>query len=157
VKQRDAVLVELDSESVERIAGGDGGPATGGPTTGPRRTTRGQRLTGGLFIAAGLNHFVVPRAYRTIVPPGFGDPAQLVAISGVAEVAGGVGVLLPRTRRLSGLGLIALLLAVFPANLYMARNPERFGRIPRWALYARLPLQPLMVWGVWRATRRSSS
>lgn len=152
MKERDAVAVELDCESVERIAGGDGGPATGA-----RRTTRGQRVTGGLFIAAGLNHFLVPRAYRAIVPPGFGDPARLVAVSGVAEVAGGVGVLLPRTRRLSGLGLIALLLAVFPANLYMARNPERFRRIPSWALYARLPLQPLMVWGVWRATRQRSS
>ncbi len=123
---------------------------------GARRTTRGQRVTGALFIVAGVNHFVIPRAYRQIVPPGFGDPAQLVAISGIAEVAGGVGVLLPRTRRLSGLGLIALLLAVFPANLYMARDPERFHRIPRWALYARLPLQPLMIWGIWRTTRRPS-
>lgn len=117
------------------------------------RTTRGQRISGALFIAGGVNHFVIPGAYRQIVPPGFGDPAKLVAISGVAEVAGGIGVLLPRTRRLSGLGLIALLLAVFPANLYMARNPGRFQRIPRWALYARLPLQPLMIWSVWRATR----
>jgi uncharacterized membrane protein len=116
--------------------------------------TRGQRVTGALFIAAGLNHFVIPGAYRQIVPPGFGDPGKLVAISGVAEVAGGVGVLLPRTRRLSGLVLIALLLAVYPANLHMARNPQRFRRIPRWALYARLPLQPLMIWSVWRTTRR---
>ena len=51
-------------------------------------------------------------------------------------------------------GLIALLIAVFPANLYMARAPERFSRIPRWALYARLPLQPLMMWWAWKATRR---
>jgi uncharacterized membrane protein len=121
------------------------------------RMTRAQRVTGALFIAGGLNHFVIPRAYRQIVPPGFGDPGKLVAISGVAEVAGGVGVLLPRTRRLSGLGLIALLLAVFPANLHMARNPERFRRIPRWALYARLPLQPLMIWSVWRTTRGRAS
>jgi uncharacterized membrane protein len=49
--------------------------------------------------------------------------------------------------------LIALLAAVFPANLYMAREPERFARVPRWALYARLPLQPLMMWWAWRATR----
>ncbi len=63
------------------------------------------------------------------------------------------GCCLPRTRRLAGLGLIALLAAVFPANLYMAREPERFPRIPRWALYARLPLQPLMMRWAWRATR----
>jgi uncharacterized membrane protein len=119
--------------------------------------TRGQRVTSALFIAAGVNHFAIPGAYRQIVPPGFGDPEKMVAISGVAEIAGGVGVLLPRTRRAAGLGLIALLLAVFPANLYMARNPASFRRIPRWALYARLPLQPLMIWGVWRATRGERS
>ena len=72
----------------------------------------------------------MPGPYRQIVPPSFGDPARLVAISGVAEVAGGLGVLLPRTRRLAGLGLIALLVAVFPANVYMARNPERFRAHP---------------------------
>jgi uncharacterized membrane protein len=105
------------------------------------------------FIGAGVNHFVLPGPYRKIVPPGFGDPATMVTISGIAEIAGGVGVLLPPTRRLSGLGLIALLAAVFPANLYMARNPGSFRRIPRWALYARLPLQPLMMWWVWRTTR----
>lgn len=121
-----------------------------------RRATRSQRLIGLIFIGAGVNHFVLPRPYRQIVPPSFGDPARLVAISGVAEVAGGVGVLLPSTRRPAGLGLLALLVAVFPANVYMARNPEHFARIPGWALYARLPLQPLMMWWVWRATREGS-
>jgi uncharacterized membrane protein len=123
------------------------------PTAASARSTRAQRLIGLIFIGAGVNHFVIPRAYRQIVPPSFGDPDRLVAISGVAEVAGGVGVLLPRTRRLAGLGLLALLAAVFPANVHMARNPARFARIPGWALYARLPLQPLMMWWVWRATR----
>jgi uncharacterized membrane protein len=52
------------------------------------------------------------------------------------------------------LGLIALLAAVFPANVYMAREPQHFRKIPRWALYARLPLQPLLVLWAWRATRR---
>lgn len=120
---------------------------------GSRGRTRGQRITGGLFVAAGINHFLVPRAYRSIVPPGFGDPERVVAISGVAEIAGGIGMLMPRTRRIAGFGLIALLLAVFPANLHMALNPDSFRRIPRWALYARLPLQPLMILGVWRTTR----
>jgi uncharacterized membrane protein len=120
------------------------------------RPTRSQRLIALIFIGAGVNHFVIPAAYRQIVPPSFGDPERLVAISGVAEIAGGLGVLLPRTRRLAGLGLLALLVAVFPANWYMARNPARFARIPGWALYARLPLQPLMMWWVWRATRKGS-
>ncbi len=118
MRERAAMSVELDPDASECIDGRDIGSTTCAP-----RTTRAQRLTGGLFIAAGLNHFVAPRAYRAIVPPGFGDPARVVAISGVAEVAGGVGVLLPRTRRISGLALIALLLAVYPANLHMARNP----------------------------------
>jgi uncharacterized membrane protein len=106
------------------------------------------------FVGAGVNHFLMPKAYESIVPPSMQDDAgRLVAISGVAEIAGGLGVLLPATRKLSGLGLIALLAAVFPANLYMARDPARFKRVPRWALYARLPLQPLMMRWVWRATR----
>jgi uncharacterized membrane protein len=106
------------------------------------------------FIGAGVNHFVMPGPYERIVPPSMkGSAKSLVAISGIAEVAGGLGVLLPWTRRSAGLGLIALLAAVFPANLHMARAPEEFRKIPRWALYARLPLQPLMMWWVWRAAR----
>ena len=107
------------------------------------------------FIGAGVDHFVIPDTYKRIVPPGLGDPAMLVRVSGVAEIAGGVGVLVPRTRRLAGFGLIALLAAVFPANVYMARNPAKFKKIPAWALYARLPLQPLMMWWAWRATKPS--
>lgn len=89
------------------------------------------------------------------MPPSLQHEKQrVVQLSGIAELAGGLGVLMPFTRRLAGAGLIALLAAVFPANLYMAREPERFASIPRWALYARLPLQPLMMVWAWRATRR---
>jgi uncharacterized membrane protein len=106
------------------------------------------------FVASGVNHFVSRRFYRAIVPPPLRDDAKLVVdVSGVAEVLGGLGVLLPRTRRASGAALVALLVAVFPANVYMAREPDRFRRFPRWALFARLPLQPLMMWWAWRATR----
>jgi uncharacterized membrane protein len=116
---------------------------------------RSRLVLGFAFIGAGVNHFVMPRTYEAIVPDSMKARAgSLVAVSGVAEVAGGVGVLLPWTRRLAGLGLIALLAAVFPANLHMARAAERFSKIPRWALYARLPLQPLMMWWAWKATRR---
>jgi uncharacterized membrane protein len=115
---------------------------------------RSPRPLGVFFIAAGINHFCVPRAYRRIVPPRLRrDAARVVAVSGAAEIAGGIGVLLAPTRRLAGGWLIVLLAAVFPANLYMAREPERFPRVPRWALYLRLPLQPLMMWWAWRATR----
>ncbi len=110
---------------------------------------------GAFFIAAGINHFAMPRAYEAIVPPRLaGRRREIVLLSGVAELLGGIGVLLPRTRRAAGLSLIALLAAIFPANLYMARTPQRFRRIPPWALYARLPLQPLMMYWAWRTTRR---
>lgn len=127
------------------------GPAEREPTAGGRS----RRLLAAAFIGAGVNHFVMPRPYEQIVPPSMRrDARRLVVASGVAEIAGGVGVLLPWTRRLAGVGLIALLAAVFPANVHMAREPERFKRIPRWALYGRLPLQPLMMLWAWRATRR---
>jgi uncharacterized membrane protein len=126
-----------------------------GTTVGERKSgALSRRLLAAFFIGSGLNHFVIPRAYERIVPPRLqGDTGRVVALSGVAEVAGGLGVLLPSTRRLSGLWLIGVLAAIFPANLYMARAPERFRRIPPWALYARLPLQPMMMWWAWRATR----
>jgi uncharacterized membrane protein len=112
-------------------------------------------LLGSLFVGAGVNHFVMPHAYEQIVPPRLrGHAKEIVQISGVAEIAGGVGVFVPATRRLSGVALVALLAAVFPANLYMAREPERFRKIPRWALYGRLALQPLMMLWAWKATRR---
>jgi uncharacterized membrane protein len=114
-----------------------------------------QRLLAAAFVGAGVNHFVSPRPYERIVPPRLQAYAKpCVQVSGVAELAGGLAVLSARTRRPAGLWLIALLAAVFPANVYMAQAPERFHRIPRWALYGRLPLQPLMMWWAWRATRR---
>jgi uncharacterized membrane protein len=115
----------------------------------------GRTLLAAFFVGSGANHFLSPRFYRAIVPPSLQhDAKRVVEVSGVAEIALGLAVLAPRTRRLAGVGLIALLAAVFPANLYMARTPERFHGIPRWALFARLPLQPLMMWWAWRATRR---
>ncbi len=122
------------------------------------RPRRGSRLLSLVFVIAGVNHFVIPRPYRQIVPPWtarWAGADTIVAVSGVAEVAGGLGVLVPSTRRISGLWLIALLAAVFPANLHMALNPDEFPRIPRWALFARLPLQPLAMWWAWRTTMHS--
>ncbi len=113
-----------------------------------------QKLLAAFWVGSGVNHFVSPRFYRAIVPPSLQhDAKRVVELSGVAEIAGGLAVLPARTRSAAGVGLIALLAAVFPANLYMAREPERFEKVPRWALYARLPLQPLMMWWAWRATR----
>jgi uncharacterized membrane protein len=108
-----------------------------------------------LFSTAGTLHFVRPRPYEAIVPPPF-PKKESVAISGVAEIAGAVALLHPATRRAGRWSLLALLVAVFPANVYMAVSPEKIpgaGKIPRWALWARLPLQPLAMLWVWRATR----
>ncbi|QKG58997.1 DoxX family membrane protein [Hymenobacter sp. BRD128] len=106
-----------------------------------------------LFVSAGLLHFVRPEPFLRIVPPVLPAPRLLVLLSGAAEVAGGLGLLLPATRRLAGWGLLALLVAVFPANVYMAGLAGRLG-IPAWVLWARLPLQPLLMWVVWRAALR---
>lgn len=127
----------------------------GEPQAGRGEGRRGSRLALALFfIGAGVNHFANPRFYEAIVPPSLRERRKLVVqVSGVAELAGGVGVLVPATRKLSGAALVALLAAVFPANLYMAREPGDFPQLPRWALYARLPLQPLMMLWAWRATR----
>lgn len=119
--------------------------------------TRSQRLLAGFFTFAGAMHFVVPRRYEAIVPPSVPRPREAVIVSGLAEIAGGLAVAGERTRPLARPWLLALLVAVFPANLHMALNPERIRgldleRVPRWALWARLPLQPLMMIWVWRAT-----
>jgi uncharacterized membrane protein len=111
-------------------------------------------LLGIFFIVAGSNHFVMPRLYEAIVPPGFPSPKILVIMSGLAEVAGGVGVLVRPLRRVAGWGLIALLVAIYPANIYMALYPEHF-KITAWILWVRLPFQLLFLWWVWWSTLSS--
>ena len=106
-----------------------------------------------LFIAAGILHFLRPGAFARIVPPFLPCSMALVYISGVAEIVGGVGLLVPPLRPWAGVWLVALLLAVFPANIYMAVAPERagFGVAPVW-LWLRLPLQLLLIaWVLWAA------
>lgn len=109
-----------------------------------------------LFIGAGVLHFIFPARYAAIVPAALPYPVALVYLSGVAQIAGGVGVLIPPLRRAAGWGLIALLVAIFPANVQMLVSAER-ANASRWALIllvARLPLQALLIAWVWRVTRR---
>ncbi len=121
--------------------------------------TASLRLLTAFFTFAGIMHFVIPRSYEATMPPYIPiDPKPAVQISGVAEIAGALLVIAPATRSLGRWWLLALLVAVFPANVYMATDSEKIkgldlDRVPRWALWARLPLQPLMMWWVWRATR----
>lgn len=109
-----------------------------------------------LFLGSGVMHFTHEKFYTAIVPKSLPNPKALVQISGVAELAGAVGVLIPSTRKLAGKGLIALLIAVFPANVEMALNPDRFKQFPAWALWARLPLQFAAIALVWRGSQRAA-
>jgi uncharacterized membrane protein len=97
---------------------------------------------GAFFVFAGAMHFVIPRTYASIVPDYLPAHRAIVYASGVAEIAGGAGVLHPRTRSAAAWWSAATLAAVFPANVHMALHPDRY-QVPggRAALYARLPLQ----------------
>lgn len=101
-----------------------------------------------LYVAGGTLHFVKTDLYLKIMPPYLPWHLQLVWISGGCEILGGLGLLIPAARRYAAWGLIALLIAVFPANLYMATNPIDAGAVSiapalRWG---RLPLQLLLIW-----------
>ena len=105
------------------------------------------------WLASGLNHFLRPKFYESIVPPPLDrwkSPVNVAA--GVAELAGGAGVLPERTRPAARWWLLATLLAVYPANIHMALRPERFPRYPRGLLWARLPVQGLFAVLTWRGT-----
>ncbi|HEX6909820.1 MAG TPA: DoxX family protein [Longimicrobium sp.] len=109
-----------------------------------------------LFAFAGTMHFILPDPYVRIMPPALPFPRELVYLSGVLEIAGGVGLLVPRTRPAAGLGLVLLLLAVWPANVQMLLTARAEGASPWWqtALLLRLPLQLVLIGWVWRASRR---
>ena len=125
---------------------------------GLRRRLKGPLLLvmGPMYVVAGIFHFLVPGVYVQIVPPVFPAPLALVYLSGLAEIAVGIGLLIPRTRRYAAWATIALLVAVFPANVYMATSGVVVEGIPgggdpsalvRWG---RLPLQAVLVlWAFW--------
>lgn len=110
------------------------------------------------FICAGTSHFVDPAVYVKIMPSYLPWHLQLVTASGFLEVVGGIGLLVPRMRRAAAYGLVALLIAVFPANLNMALNQLPFGErvLPAWALWARLPVQMILIgWVLWCSSSTS--
>ena len=109
----------------------------------------------GLFyLAAGALHFARPRVYVSIMPDRLPAKRALVYASGAAELAGGAGVLHPATRRPAGWWLIATLIAIFPANVNMAVNAERFRAIPEPLLWLRLPLQAVLIAWAYRVAVR---
>jgi uncharacterized membrane protein len=108
----------------------------------------------GFWIVAGAMHFVIPRQYEAVVPASIARwKKEIVVVSGVAEMAGGMAILPAATRRGARWWLLALLVAVYPANIEMALHAERFPKIPAAALWARLPLQGIFGLLTWRGTR----
>lgn len=104
------------------------------------------------FTTIGISHFTHPEPFMAIMPAWIPFHRFCVLLSGAAEIAGGLGLLIPRLRRAAGWGLLLLLAAVFPANIHMAvHNIQIPGSppLPEWALWLRLPFQPLMAWAVW--------
>ena len=118
-----------------------------------------RKLCGVLFVFTGTMHFLETKRYEAIMPPYVPAHREMVLASGVAEVAGGLAVLTPGMERPARWWLLALLAAIFPANVHMAVNPDQIKGlppIPRWLLWARLPLQGAFVALVLAATREEA-
>ena len=116
--------------------------------------SRARALLGVTFLTTGALHFLRPRVFEAIVPHYLPAHRELVYASGVAEIAGGAGVLYGKTARPAGWWLIATLLAVFPANVEMAVHAERFRKIPEPLLWVRLPLQGVLIAWAWLTAAR---
>jgi len=113
-------------------------------------------VMGPAFVLAGVLHFVVPELYVQLIPPFFPAPLALVYLSGLAEIAVGIGLLIPRTRRYAAWGTVALLIAIFPANIYMATHGVVIEGMPgggdpsEFVRWGRLPLQGVLIlWALW--------
>jgi len=109
------------------------------------------------IIVVGVTHFAVPEPYTRIVPPQLPYPLQLVYISGFLEILGGIGLLVPRVSQVAAWGLIALFIAVFPANINMAVNHIKIEHIPDspWFQAIRLPFQAVLIAWAWWYTKPS--
>ena len=104
------------------------------------------------FIYFGTDHFINPDFYLSIMPPSFPLHHEAVYISGLFEIIGGVGILIYRFRKIAGWGLFALVIAVYPANIYMAITPSAFPDIPIFILYFRLGLQFIFLYWAYTIT-----
>jgi uncharacterized membrane protein len=103
------------------------------------------RIMSLLYIAAGVNHFIHPEFYRKIMPPWVPLQEEMILVSGIAEVVLGFLLLFPFSRRVAAWGIIALLIAVFPANIQMMLNYYHENKPGLWFTVLRLPLQILLI------------
>ncbi|MCV2487175.1 DoxX family membrane protein [Flavobacterium sp. SH_e] len=103
-------------------------------------------LMASLYILAGINHFRKPGMYIKIIPPLFKNPELINILSGAAEIILGILLILPFSSNFAAWGIIMLLIAVFPANLYMYQNKKAGFGLPRWILFVRLPLQIVLIY-----------
>jgi uncharacterized membrane protein len=106
------------------------------------------------FVSVGVLHFTHTGAFLKAMPPYVPMPVEMVYLSGVFEILGGIGVQVPLVRKSAGYGLILLLAAVYPANIHMALHTEDFSSIPPAVLWIRLLFQPLLMWWVWSCAIR---
>jgi uncharacterized membrane protein len=106
-----------------------------------------------LFINIGIDHFVNPDFYRSIMPAYLPMHTEAIYISGFFEILGGVAILFPKLRSMAGWGLVLLLIVVFPVNIHMAVNPDLFPDIPLSFLYIRLALQFIIIYWTYFTTR----
>ncbi|CAN5539791.1 DoxX family protein [soil metagenome] len=113
-------------------------------------------LMAALYVAAGIYHFVNPAMYVSIMPPWLPYHKALVAISGVCEVALGLLLIFPATRRFAAWGIIALLVAVFPANIQMLLNFIHDKNPMTWVAIVRLPIQLLLIWWAYGFAKKNS-
>ena len=105
------------------------------------------------FFVGGIMHFVATDIEARIVPPYIPWPVAAVLVSGVFELLGAFGILIPSTRKAAGIGLFLLTLAVTPAHIYMLQRPDLFN-VPMWALWLRLPIQLALLWLIAWSTQR---
>jgi uncharacterized membrane protein len=105
-----------------------------------------------LFIIAGINHFRSPGMYIRIIPPQFKNPKLINTLSGAAEILLGLLLMFPLSKKFAAWGIIALLIAVFPANLFMYQNKKASFGLPKWILFVRLPLQIVLIYWAYQYT-----
>lgn len=111
-------------------------------------------LFAGLFILAGITHFFKMDIYIKVIPPALPWPEAVVLISGAVSIVLGAGLLWPPTSIAAAWGIMAFLIAVFPSNIFMSLHPEIFPQVPVWVLWARLPLQIVLIRWAYRYTHQ---